>query len=122
MLQGPGDQPVSERLPLAPATGPPAGLFHDRGHVPAPGPPVDIPGVAGETSRGGANLFGDELDDLGGYTGEICGDEAQEPEPADLYGEADPLHGPPVGTQPAQVVERQGEVGGQVAAGDLGRP
>lgn len=45
MLQGAGHQPVAERLPLAPPTGPPAGLGDHRLDVLTPGPAADLPSV-----------------------------------------------------------------------------
>jgi len=122
VLQGTRRQPVPEGLPLAGTARLPPGLFDDRGHVPAPGAAVDLPGVAAEGGRGDPDLFGHERHDLTRRAGEIGRDEAQEAEGDQLHREADALDRTPVGADPAPVLDRQREVGDQIAAGHLGRP
>ena len=99
VLQGSGDQPVAERLPLAAPTGPPAGLGDHHLEVLTPGAAADVASVTAKRGRGNTDPAGQTLYHLGGGGGQIGRDEAQEAQGAQLHDEAQPVSGGPWGAK-----------------------
>jgi hypothetical protein len=122
VLKGAGDEPVGQLFPLVAAAVPPAGPFGDRSHMEPPQAAVDAAGVAGERAGGDADAPGQAIGDLGRRGGQVMGDEPQEPQAAQLHGEAEAGGGAARGPGPPQVIDVEREVLDQVAVGHLGRP
>lgn len=123
VLDGPGDQPVAEGFPIAAPTGPPTGVGDDHLDVLTPGTLRGLGAVADEGNGRHPDLLGQAGGDLGWGGAGIGGHEAEEAEGAALHRETETDRGAGAErSQPAQILDRQGEVGGQVALGDLGWP
>jgi hypothetical protein len=122
VLKGAGDEPVGQLFPLVATAAPPAGPFGGRSHMEPPQAAVDAAGVAGERAGGDTDAPGQAIGDLGRRGGQVMGDEPQEPQAAQLHGEAEAGGGAARGAGPPQVIDVEREVLDQVAVGHLGRP
>jgi hypothetical protein len=88
-------------------------VLDDRGGV-AASSPVNLSRVPRERGGCHAYLLANVPSDLCGGVAELVGDEAEEPQRGELDSKADPLAGTAVRAQPAQILQREREVGGEI--------